>query len=383
MKHPEALRVRHHVLLQRMGGASNLARLLHETLLSQGVRSAFTYEISQPAGDGTPLDAATEYPCVGGDHSQRPEEGEIVHVHAAADPDAVISSLAAAGAKAVVTAHDCSWGTGGCVYPLGCERWREGCPLPCPQQVENAEVVCRRRRDVLRRLAPAMVSPSKWLADMLRQALPDLTIDVIANATPVKPPTVSKKEAKAAFGIAPRAKVVLFLAHGGALAGYKGGGAFQDIWQAIQHTLPDAVGIIAGGADQSRQDRCITLPYLDSRHLGLVYAAADVLLYPTLADNSPLVILEAMAQHVPVVAFAVGGIPEQIHSGTTGILVPPGDYAALVKMTLHVLATPSLAGRLAQKAALAVRERFDPLIMARQYFALYQARLGVPCEGIL
>jgi hypothetical protein len=371
MNSPEALRVRHHVLLQRLGGASNLARLLHETLLAMGARSEFTFEVPRPAGEGGPADPAVEYACPVDALARCPGDG-IVHLHATSAPDEALAVLAAAGAPTVVTAHDCAWLTGGCVYPLDCEGWRAGCPPPCPQGIENARAVCGRRRDGLRALNPVVVSPSRWLGDMLGEAVPGLSVRVIANATSPVTSCVAKTKAKAAFGIGPRAKVVLFLAHGGALAGYKGGAAFQAIWEAIGQAAPDAVGIIAGGSGQGRRDRCITLPYLDAAHRDGVFAAADVLLYPSLADNAPLVILEAMARRVPVVAFAVGGIPEQIVSGESGMLVAPGDYPALVETALAVLSRPSLARSLARKAALAVGERFAPEQMARRYLGAYR-----------
>jgi glycosyltransferase involved in cell wall biosynthesis len=63
--------------------------------------------------------------------------------------------------------------------------------------------------------------------------------------------------------------------------------------------------------------------------LGLLYAAADLLLFSSLADNLPITIQEAMAARTPVVAFRVGGISELVEDGKTGWLVPVGDQNAL------------------------------------------------------
>lgn len=72
----------------------------------------------------------------------------------------------------------------------------------------------------------------------------------------------------------------------------------------------------------------------------------DVLVVSSISDGSPLVVLEAMAAGVPVVASAVGGIPDQIRHGREGLLVPPGDADALAGCVLELLEDPDLARRL-------------------------------------
>jgi glycosyltransferase involved in cell wall biosynthesis len=72
-------------------------------------------------------------------------------------------------------------------------------------------------------------------------------------------------------------------------------------------------------------------------------AAADVVAQPSLGDQAPLAILEAMASGAAVVATRVGGIPEEVEDGVTGILVPPRDAGALGGALLRVLREPGLA----------------------------------------
>lgn len=72
----------------------------------------------------------------------------------------------------------------------------------------------------------------------------------------------------------------------------------------------------------------------------------DVLVVPSLTEGSPLVVLEAMASGVPVVASAVGGIPDQIRHGREGLLVPTGDPAALGEAMLSLLSDPGYARRM-------------------------------------
>jgi glycosyltransferase involved in cell wall biosynthesis len=76
----------------------------------------------------------------------------------------------------------------------------------------------------------------------------------------------------------------------------------------------------------------------------------DVLVVPSFSEGTPLVILEAMAGRVPVVATAVGGIPDQVRSGHEALLVPPGDPGALAAACSRLLHDPQLAGRLTAAA---------------------------------
>jgi glycosyltransferase involved in cell wall biosynthesis len=75
-------------------------------------------------------------------------------------------------------------------------------------------------------------------------------------------------------------------------------------------------------------------------------AAIDVLAVPSCDEGLPRVVLEAMAMRVPVVASAVGGIPEAVEDGRTGLLVPPGDHHALTTALERVLSDETLASQL-------------------------------------
>ncbi len=68
------------------------------------------------------------------------------------------------------------------------------------------------------------------------------------------------------------------------------------------------------------------------------YRAADVYVQPSLSEAFPLPVLEAMAAGLPVVASRVGGIPEAVQDGQTGLLVPPGSAPALAEALLALLA---------------------------------------------
>jgi glycosyltransferase involved in cell wall biosynthesis len=89
--------------------------------------------------------------------------------------------------------------------------------------------------------------------------------------------------------------------------------------------------------------------------------AAAVAVLPALwEENCPMAVLEAAARGVPVVASAVGGIPELVEDGRTGLLVPPGDPGALAGAVNRLVDRPEEAARMGTAAWARVRERHDP-----------------------
>lgn len=102
-----------------------------------------------------------------------------------------------------------------------------------------------------------------------------------------------------------------------------------------------------------------------------VLAGAEALALPSRAEGLPLVVLEAMAQARPVVAAAVGGTPEAVADGETGILVPPGDVDALSRALADVLHDPERARALGTAGRARVESRFSLEAMTARVLAVY------------
>jgi glycosyltransferase involved in cell wall biosynthesis len=93
-------------------------------------------------------------------------------------------------------------------------------------------------------------------------------------------------------------------------------------------------------------------------------------------DGIPNVILEAMALERPVVGSDFSGIPEVVKDGVTGLLVPPGDVAAMAAALGALLKDPERARTLGRNASAFVREHFDARRNARLQLDLVHAALG-------
>jgi glycosyltransferase involved in cell wall biosynthesis len=101
-------------------------------------------------------------------------------------------------------------------------------------------------------------------------------------------------------------------------------------------------------------------------------AEMDVFALTSRSEGLPVSILEAWAAGVPVVASAVGGVPELIADGETGLLFPPGDEAALADCLERLLADRGLAERLARAGRERVEREFSLARMAETYQRLYR-----------
>jgi glycosyltransferase involved in cell wall biosynthesis len=101
-------------------------------------------------------------------------------------------------------------------------------------------------------------------------------------------------------------------------------------------------------------------------------AKMSVLALPSHIEAFPLVLLEAMASRVPVVATAVGGVAELVEDGVTGVIVPVGEPAALARAIARLLGDPAHCSELVQTAYARVSERFSKEHMLSKIRAIYR-----------
>jgi glycosyltransferase involved in cell wall biosynthesis len=100
--------------------------------------------------------------------------------------------------------------------------------------------------------------------------------------------------------------------------------------------------------------------------------AADVFVFPSRWEGNPLSVMEAMAAGLPVIATAVGGVPELVEEGASGILVPNEDLHGLVAAMQRMAQNPDLREQMGHAARCRAVERFDIRQTVRAYEALYE-----------
>jgi glycosyltransferase involved in cell wall biosynthesis len=100
--------------------------------------------------------------------------------------------------------------------------------------------------------------------------------------------------------------------------------------------------------------------------------SATALILPSLEENCPMAILEAMAAGVPVLASSVGGIPEVVKDGETGFLFDPAAPKNVSEAVIQVLREPALAAAMGQQGKVYARHHFHPREVATAHLALYR-----------
>jgi glycosyltransferase involved in cell wall biosynthesis len=154
---------------------------------------------------------------------------------------------------------------------------------------------------------------------------------------------------------------------------------------AVVARRPDAVCLILGRGEllgPLRQTAAELGVDRNVRFLGFredvakILRAMDLFVLPSLSEGLSLALLEAMAAGKAVVATAVGGNPEVVLNGHTGVLVPPEDAAALADAILLLLGDPALAGGLGESGRLRVDKEFSVTAMVQRYEALYAELLS-------
>jgi len=354
-----------HSLLESQGGAARVCHLLASGYERRGIRVSQTWELadsSQGRSSVVPPHAV----------SMRIESPGVVHVHSTLSWEALLECLSQARIRPVITLHDARLMTGGCVFPMGCAKWKGGCLDPCARGYGDAASKTARIRSLVRELRPVLVAPSRWMAFMAREVFPDVRTYIVPNGVPWDVPPSGTCDLPSPS----HAQTLLFVAHGGEGSAMKGGSSWRSIWTRVKKEVPHCKGIFVGG-DASAMEKDITvLPYVPADVLGTIMAKSTLLVYPTLADNHPLVILEAMAQRLPSVAYDVGGIREQIVDGENGILVPENDEYEMARAVVGLLRRPISCRTLGEAAWQMGRKRFSLDRMVEGYLGVY-AREGL------
>ncbi|MDJ0864222.1 MAG: glycosyltransferase [Gammaproteobacteria bacterium] len=269
---------------------------------------------------------------------------DLFHFHDLSSAISPWTLRAISWARPVVwTFHDCSPFTGGCLYPMGCERFTRRCG-PCPQLGEwpldtNRDftgVMQGIKRNLARSCRVIAVTPSNWMADMaLGSGLFPSRPMVVPNGvdTTLFSP-MDKPALRDELGM-PRERRVVLLSAGSILDERKGTRHALQALRQIAELRPFL--LVTGHMDDQARDMMRGFDYheagyvSDKSRLARYYASADLFLFCSLADNQPLVVLETLATGTPTVGFATGGIPDVVKQNETGYLVPQGDEAALVQ----------------------------------------------------
>ena len=237
-------------------------------------------------------------------------------------------------------------------------------------------------------LCDAMVVVSNQVHEVqLRQPWIDPTkLVVIPNGVPVETATCCSPESTQAlrqeWGIDADVLVVGTVARLGPEKGHAY--LLEAVAEVLKQVLQTRLLLVGDGPMRSQlEDRAKALGVADSivfaglRHdVQTILSLFDLFVLPSLWEGLPMAVLEAMAAGLPVVATAVGGTPEVVVDGVTGLLVPPRDPHALAEAILRLLRDPDLRKRMGGAGRERVAAHFSVEQMVQRTEKLYEHLLA-------
>jgi glycosyltransferase involved in cell wall biosynthesis len=203
-------------------------------------------------------------------------------------------------------------------------------------------------------------------------------VDLSRFATP-PPPCSFRRE----LGVPREAPLIGVVAR---LEPEKGHAVLLDAWPEVAAAVPEARLVIVGEGSQCEALRAAVdaMPRDAARRviftgrrddISALTAELAVAVLPSLREAQGISLLEAMARRVPVVASAVGGIPEVVTDGVSGLLVPPSDPPALARELIRLARSAALRRRLGEAGYDTVRDRFSIDAQVRRTQAIYDEEL--------
>jgi len=319
------------------------------------------------------------------------EEADVIHLHWVNQGMLSLKDIRKIlERKPVVwTMHDLWPATAICHYTRGCDHYQEEC-TQCPLlffkgKHDLANSVWRRKQQMLRGHRVTYVSCSQWLAAEARKSalLEGQQVVSIPNAIDsrlFRPQ--DKKAAKEALGLPTDKRIILFVSQR-VTDPRKGMDYFVEAIQQLVTRHPEiksqaGIAILGGHAEDVAPRLALPvwpLGYVsDQRRIVQVYNAADCFVLPSLEDNLPNTLMEAMACGVPCVGFQVGGIPEMIdhqQNGYVAQLKQSDDLAQGIHYILSEADYETLSRQCVQKVA----RCYSQQSVANRYLEVYQAAL--------
>lgn len=346
-----------------VGGMESVVRLLTAELVSAGT-PVHAHVITVP-GHVAPLAAVLEGSGVGVHVTEVPGRQyglerertrdlcarlgiRVVHTHGYR-PDVIDApAVRAAGLPVVSTVHGF---TGG--------GWKNAV-------YEWLQVRSLRRMD-------RVLAVSRPLVDLLtRKGVPPDAVRLVPNAFAPSAPPLERREARSALGLADDGPAVGWI---GRMSREKGPDVLVAAAASAGTAGPEWV-MVGDGPERTACEGSVAGESLPVHFAGMIpdagrlVRAFDAVVLSSRTEGTPIVALEAMAAGVPVVATAVGGVPDLLADGA-GVLVPPEDPGALARAVVDLLADPAAADAAVERARHRLETRYAVPAWIEAHQALY------------
>ncbi len=289
---------------------------------------------------------------------------------------------------AVLTLHDMWTFTGHCVYSFDCERWKTGCGQ-CPY----LNVYCEMRRDVsalelklktstLRRSKLHFIAISTWVQKLFLQSrLADCPIHYIPNGVDLEIFRPLHKPTCREILSLPKEKKLILFAAAQLNDPRKGGDLLAKALAELPPSIRKQSALVVMGkyldpALHQYQMPVYPLGFIhEDRLKTIIFSACDLFVFPTRADNLPLILQETMACGLPMISFAVGGVPDLIRYGDNGLLAAPENAHELAQHIHSLLTNPPLCQHMATRCREIAESEYSITLQAERYRKLFESLL--------
>lgn len=310
---------------------------------------------------------------------------DIINLHWISAGFMRIESISKLNSQIVWTLHDMWPFTGGCHFSKDCNRYSNKCGK-CPLlessfPMDLSRIIWLRKDWAWKKMNMSIVSPSRWLAEKAAKSslFSRLPIEIIPNGLDTKRfRPMDKSTARDLLGLPVKGKIILF-------GGIK---PFDDPRKGFQYLPPtlkqlksyvrEDINLAVFGTSYQKNDmdldvKIFYLGYLtDDTTLALMYSAADVYITPSLVDNLPNTVMEALSCGTPCVAFNIGGMGDMILHKENGYLARPFDTNDLAYGLFWIISNQRRLAGLSDRARSESIRKFDFLKQAERYNDLFE-----------
>lgn len=287
---------------------------------------------------------------------------------------------------AVWTLHDMWAFTGHCVYSFDCERWKDRCGN-CPDLVSypamrrdqtRLELSWKKKTYIKSRLV--IVTLCNWMTKLVKDSvLSKFPVVQIPNGLDTTVFSQCNRVAcRVSLGLPADSFVVLCASQSFSDTRKGGQIVINALNKLSEHTRKEITLLTfgSGGGEIARKTglRCVDLGYLTSDRLKVIaFSSADLFVFPTIADNLPVIIQESMACSTPVLSCNVGGVPDMICHGVNGWLTDAGDSEGVREGIELLHGKRELLEKMSENARKYAVENYCLMRQANEYKNLYEA----------
>ena len=286
---------------------------------------------------------------------------------------------------AIFTLHDMWSFSGHCIYSYDCDLWKTGCgkcPYPKtypPINKDNTHLEWKLKNWVYSRSNLAIVTPSLWLTEQAKVSMlkrfPIHHIPYGINTEAYQP--IDTQKCRDILGISPNKKVLMFGAQS-LKDTRKGADLLSKALQSLPESLKSKILLLTLGDGGEKISDLVGIPTLNLGYVSsdliksIAYSAADLFIFPTRADNLPLVLQESMACGTPMVSFNIGGVPDLVRPNVTGYLAEPEDAEDFCNGIVKLLEDEPLRQKMSENCRVIALKEYTLELQATRYIELYK-----------